>query len=74
MVVELAIAPWAFLRFVGVILIAAGFLLILAESIKQAQRDLKSNRLKLMRVRIRRARINVSFSCARKKSRRYRST
>ncbi len=43
MVVEQEIAPWAFLGFVGVILIAAGFTLILAESNKQARRDI--NRL-----------------------------
>jgi len=41
MIVEQEIAPWTFLGFVGVIVIAAGFLLILAESNKQARRDLK---------------------------------
>src|SRR5438552_9608913 len=40
MIVEQEIAPWTFLGFVGVIVIAAGFLLILAESNKQAPRDL----------------------------------
>ena len=43
LVVEQEIAPWAFLGFIGVIMIAAGFTLILAESNKQARRDI--NRL-----------------------------
>jgi hypothetical protein len=42
-VIEQEIAPWAFLGFIGVILIAAGFTLILAKSNKQARRDI--NRL-----------------------------
>ncbi len=42
-IIEQEVAPWAFLGFVGVILIAAGFTLILAESNKQARRDI--NRL-----------------------------